>query len=163
MATFGNALIGLADILGGFSPQYMKKKEQDRSLAELAQVATGQNIPNFRRSELGNPAAINQEMQRNLSAAMIRNPETAGTSLAALLDTPERQMARQQLALQQQNAAQEQAVRQQTLALQRQQEERLAAKDNRCCAVHILTIARNCDIVRTRIFLANNMSLTILR
>lgn len=127
----GDAFSVFGEFLQNFSPSYRKEQQQQRSLAELAQVATGQNIPNFRRNELGNPAAINQEMQRNLSAAMIRNPATAETSLAALLDTPERQMARQQLALQQQNAAQEQAMRQQTLALQRQQEERLAEKDRR--------------------------------
>lgn len=102
------ALEGLASILGGFDPQYRKQEEQKSALASLAQVATGQNIPAYRRAELGNPNAINQEIQRNLSAGMIVNPETAGTALSALLDTPERQIARQELGLRQQNLAIEQ-------------------------------------------------------
>lgn len=105
-SNFGTILLGNSE--GGRQLLAAQEKErQQRSLSELAQVASGQNIPAFRRAELGNPAAINQEMQSNLSAAMIRNPATAATSLAALLDTPERQIERQKLALEQQKAGME--------------------------------------------------------
>ena len=87
-AGFGRGVLALGT--GGISElarsqAEQRKQEQQQHLQSLVNIASGQNIPAFRRAELQEQGLpIQQEIQRNLQSAAMVNPLTASQALSQI-------------------------------------------------------------------------------